>query len=149
MKRVALVFGVGYEHQPDTLADFRRYMDDTVAAIEVSQVGRDLAGFILDPQLPLRLDIPFTPLLRLQKRFTLGSLPPGIRAQLGQPWGPAEQVRYDRARRRVRRVFRGLPAAVRTATTRAQGPLMLWQAARHVRQFEAKQLNQTDDQAAA
>jgi uncharacterized protein (DUF2236 family) len=149
MKRVAVVFGVGEEHQPETLDDFRRYMADTLAAIEVTDVGRDLIGFILDPQLPLRLEVPFTPLLRLQRRFTLGSLPPEIRDQLGVTWGPDEQARYERARRRIRRVFRALPPAVRTAGTRAQGPLLLWQAARHVRQFEAAQADRARARAAA
>jgi uncharacterized protein (DUF2236 family) len=140
MKQVALVFGVGLEHQPDTLADFRRYLDETVAAMEVTDVGRDLAAFILDPQLPLRLDVPLTPLLRLQRLFTLGSLPEPIRAQLDVTWGPRDQARYDRARRRVRRVFGATPPPLRTALNRAGGPLVLWQAARHVRRFEAARL---------
>jgi len=79
MKEVAAAFGVGPEHQPETLEAFRRYMADTVASIEVTDVGKELAGFILDPRLPLRLDVPFTPLLRLQRLFTLGSLPPEVR----------------------------------------------------------------------
>lgn len=144
MKQVAAAFGVGLEHQPETLADFRRYMADTVAAIEVTDVGKDLAGFILDPQLPFRLDLPFTPLLRLQKLFTLGSLPAEVRDQLNVAWGPREQARYERARRRVQRVFRATPRALRTAGNRASGPLLLWQATRHVRQFEAKQRERTD-----
>ena len=138
MTRVAEVFGVGREHQPSTLADFRRYMDATVAAMEVTPVGRDLAAFILDPQLPLRLDVPFAPLLRLQRLFTLGSLPPSIREQLDVPWGPADQARYERARSRVRRTFRRTPTRLRTAANRAGGPVVLWQAGRHVRQFEQK-----------
>jgi uncharacterized protein (DUF2236 family) len=149
MKRVALVFGVGDEHQPATLADFNRYMADTVAGIKVTPVGRDLARFILDPQLPLRLDVPFAPLLRLQRLFTLGSLPPEIRDQLGVTWGPREQDRYDRARRRVRRVLRAVPPVVRTAGTRAHGSLLVWQAARHVRQFEAVQSQRARERAAA
>lgn len=138
MKRVAKVFGVGFEHQPVTLADFRRYMEETVAAIEITDVGKDLASFILDPQLPLRLDLPFTPLLRLQKLFTLGSLPPEIRNQLDATWGPREQARYDRAQRRVRRLFRLVPSPARTAGNRLSGKALLWQAERHVSAFEAK-----------
>jgi uncharacterized protein (DUF2236 family) len=149
MKRVAATFGVGPEHQPETLEDFRRYMAATVASIEVTDVGRDLAGFILDPRLPLRLEVPFTPLLRLQRLFTLGSLPPEVRDQLGVTWGPRDQARYDRARRRVQRVFRATPPALRTAGNRAGGPLLLWQARRHVRQFEAKQQGRPDRSTAA
>jgi uncharacterized protein (DUF2236 family) len=149
MQQVAVVFGVGLEHQPPSLAAFRDYMAETVAAMEVTDVGQDLIGFILDPRLPWRLDVPFSPLLRLQRLFTLGSLPPEIRNQLDVTWGTAEAARYERVRGRVRRVFRSLPAGVRTASTRAQGPLMLWQAARHVRQFEAKQAERARERAAA
>lgn len=139
MKQVALVFGVGLEHQPDTLADFRAYFDATVAGIEMSEVGKDLAGFILDPALPLGLHIPFKPLLRLQRLFTLGSLPGSVREQLHVEWGAREQARYDRAQRTVRRIFRAVPRPVRTSGNRVGGPILLWMAARHVRQFEDKQ----------
>ncbi len=139
MKRVAEVFGVRLEHQPDTLADFRRYFDETTAAMEVTDVGRDLAGFILDPELPLKLHVPFKPLLGAQRMFTLGSLPPGLRDQLDAEWSERDQVRYEKARRRVRRVFSAVPRPVRTFGNVIGGPGLLWMAARHVRQFEAKQ----------
>jgi uncharacterized protein (DUF2236 family) len=143
MKQVALAFGVGIEHQPETLADFRRYVASTVDEMAVTPVGRDLAGFILEPRLPLRLDVPFTPLLRLQRLFTLGSLPGPVRQQLGVPWDAGDQARYERARHRVRRVFRATPRPVRTAANRAGGPLLLWMAQRHVRDFEAAQRRRT------
>lgn len=146
MKQVALVFGVGPQHQPDTLADFRAYVESTVAQIEVTDVGRDLAGFILDPALPLGLHHPFKPLLRLQRLFTLGSLPPAVRDQLDATWGEREQARYERAQRVVRRTFRTLPRVVRTSGNRVGGPILLWMAARHVRQFEAKERARTSAQ---
>jgi uncharacterized protein (DUF2236 family) len=139
MQQVALAFGLGLEHQPETLADFRRYFDETCAAMDVTAVGRDLAGFILEPRLPLRLDVPFLPLLRVQRLFTLGSLPPVVRDQLGVPWSAAEQARYERARQRARRAFSILPRPVRTAGNRISGPIMLRMAARHVRQHDAEQ----------
>jgi uncharacterized protein (DUF2236 family) len=145
MKQVAVVFGLALEHQPDTLADFRRYVAETADSIEVTPVGRDLAGFILEPRLPLRLDVPFVPLLRGQRLFTLGTLPPAVRAQLGVPWSDADQARYERARQRVRRVFAALPRGVRTAGNRAGGPVMLRMAARHVRRFEARQTQPADE----
>ena len=139
MKQVAVAFGVGLAHQPETLAAFREYMDAAVAQIEVTDVGKDLARFILDPALPLGLHIPFKPLLALQRLFTLGSLPPSVRDQLGVTWGAREQARYDRAQRAVRRVFHVVPRPVRTAGNRVSGPVLLWMAARHVRQFEDRQ----------
>jgi uncharacterized protein (DUF2236 family) len=149
MKQVALLFGVGLEHQPATLADFRTYFADTVAGIEMTDVGKDLAGFILDPALPLGLHVPLKPLLALQRLFTLGSLPPSLRDQLGVAWGAHEQARYERAQRRVRGVFRALPRPVRTAGNRVGGPVLLWMAARHVRQFEDKQRDRTAQRRAA
>lgn len=146
MKQVALVFGVGLDHQPDTLAEFRAYVDSTVAQIEVTDVGKDLAGFILEPALPLHLHIPFRPLLRLQRLFTLGSMPPTVRDQLDVTWDEREQARYDRARGVVRRTFRILPRAVRTSGNRVSGPVLLWMAARHVRQFEDKQRHRTTNE---
>ncbi|MGH9275996.1 MAG: oxygenase MpaB family protein [Acidimicrobiales bacterium] len=144
MKRVAVAFGVGLEHQPESLADFRDYMAAAVAGIEMTDVGKDLAGFILDPALPLGLHIPFKPLLRVQRLFTLGSLPPAVRDQLDVDWSDREQARYDRAQRAVHRMFRVVPRPIRTSGNRVGGPILLWMAARHVRQFEDKQRARTD-----
>jgi uncharacterized protein (DUF2236 family) len=139
MQQVAEVFGVDPADQPATLADFRAYVDETVAAIEVTPVGRDLARFILEPTLPLGLHVPLAPVLSLQRRFTLGSLPPAVRDQLGVTWTEDDQARFERSERRVRAVFAALPRAVRTAGPRLQGVGLLWLARRHVRQWEARQ----------
>ena len=138
MVEVAEVFGCPRSAQPATYAEFASWFDETVAAMQVSDVGRDLAQFILDPTLPLRLDVPMKPLLRLQRLYTLGSLPPRLRAELGFAWSPSDQARYDRARARVRRVMRATPRAVRTAGTRVNNVYLLWLADRHVRQFDEK-----------
>jgi uncharacterized protein (DUF2236 family) len=139
MTRVAEAFGLERADQPATLADFRAYVDETVASIDVTPIGRDLARFILDPTLPFKLHIPFTPLLAIQRLFTLGSLPASIRDQLGVAWDARSQERYERAQRRVRGVFRAIPRPVRTLGPRVNGVLLLWLAQRHVDQFEAKQ----------
>jgi uncharacterized protein (DUF2236 family) len=149
MTRVAEVFGVARTHQPATLADFRAYMDETIAAIDVTAVGRDLASFILDPELPLGLHVPSKPLLRLQRRFTLGTIPAPIREQLGVPWSRDDQTRFERAQRRARTLFQALPRSVRTAPNRVTGPLLLWQAGRHVRQWEQRQRGAASERAAA
>jgi uncharacterized protein (DUF2236 family) len=138
MQEVAEVFGVDPADQPATLADFRAYVDETVAHLEVTPVGRDLARFILEPTLPLGLHVPLAPVLSLQRRFTLGSLPAAVRDQLGVTWTDDDQARFERAERRVRAVFSALPRAVRTAGPRLQGVGLLWLAQRHVRQWEAR-----------
>lgn len=138
MTRVAEVFGVARTDQPATLADFRAYVDETIATIDITAVGRDLASFILEPTLPLGLHVPFGRTLRLQRRFTLGTLPPTIREQLGVPWTDADQAAFERSERRVRATFRAAPRAVRTAGNRLSGHWLLWLAERHVRQWEAR-----------
>ena len=139
MTRVAAVFGVPRDQQPATIADFRAYVETTVATMDVTPIGKDLATFILDPTLPLGLHVPLKPLLAAQRMFTLGSLPAPIRDQLGVTWSARSQARYDRAQRTIRRVFRITPAPLRTAGPQLNGLFLLWLAGRHVRQFEARQ----------
>ena len=138
MTRVAELFGVSRSDQPATLADFRRYMDERIAAIEVTTVGKDLTAFILNPELPFGLQVPFKPLLGLQRLFTLGTLPSSIREQLDVPWTTADEERFERARHRVRSVFASMPRAVRTVPNRVSNPMLLWQAERHVRQWRER-----------
>ena len=149
MTRVAEVFGCPRSAQPATLADLRAYMDETIATIDVTAVGRDLASFILDPTLPLGLHVPFKPVLGLQRRFTLGTIPPPIRKQMGVEWTARDQEGFERAQARVRAIFRRTPRRVRTAPNRLSGPLMLWQAQRHVDQWEQQQRSSAADRRAA
>ena len=138
MQVVASEFGLSVADQPDTLADFRVWFDETVAAMRVTDVGRDLASFIVDPTLPLALHVPFAPLLSVQRVFSVGTLPPSLRTQLGFEWTARDEARLQRATRRVRTVFRATPRVVRTAPTRLNGVQLLWMAERHVRAFDAK-----------
>lgn len=138
MMRVALAFGLPLEDQPPTLVAFGRYFDETVAAMEVSDVGRDLASFIVDPTLPLNLHVPLRPLLKTQRTVSIGTLPVSLREQLGFEWNPRDQARLERVQRRARGAFRATPRAIRTVPTRLNGVQLLWMAERHVRQFEAR-----------
>ena len=138
MTEVAARFGLARRDQPESYVAFRRYVDETVAAMTVTDVGRDLGAFILDPALPLRLDVPMRPLVRLNRTLTLGMLPPSLRRQFGFPWSADDQQRYERTTRRFRRVFAATPRAVRTSGTRAQGVALLRIARRHVREFDER-----------
>ncbi len=148
MAQVAEVFGVGRAHQPTSLAEFRAYMADTVAALDVTPTGRELAAFILDPSLPLGLHVPLAPLLHLQRLFTLGSLPASLRDQLEVTWHAGDEARYRRAQRRVRRLFGVIPPPLRTAGNRLGGRVLLWQARRHVAAFDARPPASSDEAAA-
>ena len=138
MATVAERFGCPREAQPATIDDFARYVDETVAAMTVSDVGRDLGVFILDPVLPLGLHVPLRPVLRFQRLLTVGWLPASLRAQFGFAWSDEEQRRYERARRGLRALFRVTPRAVRTFGTRVQGVYLLALARRHVRRFDER-----------
>jgi uncharacterized protein (DUF2236 family) len=148
MQRVAEVFGIDRADQPATLEEFRAYVDEQVASLEVTDVAKDLIGFILDPVLPFGAHLPFVPLLRLQKLVTLGSLPEPIRAQLDVRWGPAEQARYDRFQRTMQRVFRATPRPLRVAPTRAYGRVLLALAERQVNRFDTRQPGRANEQEA-
>lgn len=138
MMRVAEVFGVPLDEQPADLAAFRAYVDATVAGLRITDVGKDLISFILDPELPLGLHRPLGPVLRVQRAVTLGSLPAPIRDQLDVPWTAAEQADHDRIVRRVRSVFRVVPRPLRTAGPRLSGLALLQLARRDVARFDAK-----------
>jgi uncharacterized protein (DUF2236 family) len=139
MTEVACRFGCTRADQPATYLDFRRYFDQTVAKMDVSDVGRDLGGFILAPALPLGLHLPLHPLLRFNRTLTVGLLPPELRARFGLAWSAADDAAFERHARRLRRLFARTPRALRTSGTRAQGVYLLWLARRHVRQFDERQ----------
>jgi uncharacterized protein (DUF2236 family) len=149
MKLVALAFGCPLDAQPATLADFRAYFEETVAALDVTPIGKDLAAFILDPTLPLGLHVPFKPLLALQRFYTLGFLPAHVREQLGQPWSDAQQRRYERVQWLARGWFYMVPRPLRTAGPRLNGQFLLWLAKRHVRQFDRKMQARASSEVAA
>jgi uncharacterized protein (DUF2236 family) len=138
MTRVAEAFGCPRGAQPATYADFRAYVDDTMDALDVSAVGKELAAFILEPTLPLGLHVPLRPLLSLQRLYTLGSLPASIRDQLGARWDDRDQARYDRVQRHARRLLSLTPRPLRIAGPRLNGVLLLGLAKRHVRQFDER-----------
>lgn len=138
MARVAELFGCDRADQPATYADFRAYFDATVASLEVTDVARDLGGFIVDPELPLRLHVPLGPALRLNRRLTIGTLPPAIREQFGFEWHAGEQQRFDRTLGRIRTIYRATPRPLRLAATRLNGMQLLYFARRHVREFDER-----------
>ena len=149
MTAVAEVFGCPRSAQPADYAAFRSYVDETMATMDVSAVGKDLAAYILDPTLPLGLHHPLRPLLSLQRLYTLGSLPASIRDQLVDSWSSADQARFEQVQRRARRLFSLTPAPLRTAGPRLNGLLLMGLARRHVRQFDEKMAGRAEARPAA
>lgn len=113
MMVVAELFGVPMAEQPPSLDAFRTYFHETVEHLEITDTGRDLTGFVVDPVLPLGLHAPLRPLLRLQRRLTIGRLPTALSQQFGFEWGRADDERFARFERRARKVFKLAPRLVR------------------------------------
>ncbi|MFB4310114.1 oxygenase MpaB family protein [Actinomadura sp. GTD37] len=105
---VAEVLGCPLESQPADLAAFRAYMAETLAALEVTDTAREVAGAVLWPR---RLRVLF-PALAVFRLVTAALLPEPLRAQYGLPWTPA--------RRRAAGLLLGAASAVHRVTP---GPL--------------------------
>ena len=138
MTRIAEAFGCPREAQPATYDDFRSYWDEQVRTIEVTDTGRMLARDILRPRLPLRLDVPLAPGLALFRLVSVGTLPAPIREGFGLSWTDERQRRLDRVHAVARRTFELVPRGARVGPVHLNGRLLLWQAGRHVAQFDAK-----------
>lgn len=139
MTRVAEVFGVPRDAQPADLDAFRVYFDETVASLEVTEVGRELGRFILRPELPARLDLPFAPLLALLRLVTVATLPDRMRAAYGLAWDAAIETRFEHVRGAIRAVNRATPRPLRTAPTAATIQVLLRQARQHVQEFDERE----------
>jgi uncharacterized protein (DUF2236 family) len=131
MMRVASAFGLPRSEQPASLAAFRAYFDETVATMQPSDVSRDLSQFIVDPTLPLRLHLPLSPLLRVQRTYSVGTLPARLRDELGFSWSARDQRSLDRITNVTRTVFRSTPRAIRVAPSRLNTRQLLFFADRH------------------
>jgi len=138
MTVVAEAFGCPRSEQPADYPAFAAYWDEQVRTIEVTDVARRLAGDILRPRLPLQLHVPLAPALAIQRLVAVGTTPAPLREQFGLDWDDDQQRRLDRVHAIARRANRLLPRPVRTAPVHLHGRLLLHQARKHVRAFDAK-----------
>ncbi|WP_243723323.1 oxygenase MpaB family protein [Actinomadura sp. 7K507] len=79
---VAEVLGCPLESQPADLAEFRAYMAETLAALEVTDAAREVAAAVLWPR-KLRVLAPGLAVFRL---ITAALLPEPLRERFGLPW---------------------------------------------------------------
>lgn len=106
---VAEVLGCPPDLQPADLAAFRRYMDGRIAALEVSDTGREVARAVLHAE-RLRW---LAPALWLNRFVTTGLLPPRLRAEFGLPWSDRDDRRLWRLLRVGAAGYRLVPGPVR------------------------------------
>jgi uncharacterized protein (DUF2236 family) len=84
------LFGVPESSIPATLADFEEYVAAMVGGdvLAVSAESREIAASILRPPMPLGV----REAMRVMNLFTVGLLPPAIRARYDLAWGIAGDV---------------------------------------------------------
>jgi len=95
---------------PPDRAAFQEYWEASLAKVEMDDTTRTyLTDFV-----ELRfLHWPFRALGPVNKFFTTGFLPQLFRDELGLPWGPAQQRRFDRIVQNLAALNRALPRPLR------------------------------------
>jgi uncharacterized protein (DUF2236 family) len=98
MKRQAVAFGVPEDLLPGSFEGFRRYVDEMVATLEVTEEARELSRGVLRPPSPA----PLRPAVAVMRFVTAGLLPERIRGAYGLRWSPGRE-----------RVLAGVAASIR------------------------------------
>ena len=108
--------------------------------MEPSSVSRDLAAFIASPVLPFGVHVPLAPLLRVQRTFSVGTLPARLRDELGFTWTSRDERALARTIGVTRAVFRATPRPLRVAPSVLNTKQLLW--------FADRRVNDRDDSSA-
>jgi uncharacterized protein (DUF2236 family) len=109
MRRMGTAFGVPEDLHPPTYAEFRAYMDRTIAQLEIGEEGRRVARAVLSQPAPLVV----FPVGLLFGLASVSLLPPGIRSDLGLRWNSKTERAADVMAATVRRTVPLLPDRVR------------------------------------
>src|SRR3954451_22851045 len=112
-KILAEVLGVPMRAQPDDLDDFRTYVRDTVASLEVSDAGRQLARKVFHPQVPWFAGPVTEPVMMLAQQITVGLLPRPLREGFGFSWDARRKAALLLAGAAARQVLPRMPAILR------------------------------------
>ena len=113
--RIGTALGMPAADWPIDRAAFRRYWDETVAGLVVSDAARRVAWSVLHPHnVPVAVRIAM-PLARL---ITAGLLPDTIAAGYRVRWTPRWRRRYARAIAVLRAVYPQVPPALRRLPSR-------------------------------
>ncbi|MDX2168980.1 MAG: oxygenase MpaB family protein [Deltaproteobacteria bacterium] len=110
-RRTARLFGIPAALIPSTLDDFRLYWRDMLRGptLTVGPEARAIAAALLSPPLPFGL----RQLAGATRLFTIGLLPPRLRARYGYDWGPLRERTLDTAALALRAATPLLPVALR------------------------------------
>jgi uncharacterized protein (DUF2236 family) len=113
-KQLGEKFGVPYDEQPATLADFREYFDDVVhggQTLRVTAELRDVADATLRPTLPVGFVA--RPAVEYFNLVTTALLPEWLRDELGLPWTSTRARMHAAQRAVIRRLVPALPGLLR------------------------------------
>ena len=96
---------------PPTFGRFQEYVDDMIRGdvLAIGPASREIAASILRPAVPLGLAQVF----RAANLFTVGLLPPPIRARYGLSWSAAQERALRALVTLARRVLPFVPQRVR------------------------------------
>jgi uncharacterized protein (DUF2236 family) len=114
MKPVAEAYGIPREVQPPDWPAFRDYFERMLAdGLRPTEVTRDVADSILNPELPSLARPPALPAVEAIRLVTVGTLPASLRDELGLPWGPLRERLLGASQATIRRLLPLLPGLVR------------------------------------
>jgi uncharacterized protein (DUF2236 family) len=109
MKRMGAAFGIPDDAHPATYADFRAYVDRTVADMPIGNESRAVARQVLTPDMPVLV----APLGLLGGLASVGLLPPRVREGLGLRWNHGAEVAFAALGAALRATVPLLPDRVR------------------------------------
>ena len=113
-KQLGEKFGVPYDEQPTTLADFNDYRDEVIyggQTLRVTDELRDVADATLHPRLPVGFVA--RPAVEYFNLVTTALLPEWLRDELGLPWTPTRARMHAAQRAVIRRLVPALPGLLR------------------------------------
>lgn len=107
----ARLFGIPHAMLPKRLMDFRDYMRGMVTGeiLAVGPASREIAASILQPPVPAGL----RHLFQAANLFTVGLLPPRLRARYGLSWSPARAAVLAAIARAPRLLLPFVPSRIR------------------------------------
>jgi uncharacterized protein (DUF2236 family) len=114
MKPVSEAYGIPTRHQPRDWAAFREYFAGMLeGGLRVTEITRDVADAVINPELPLPARLPARPAVEAVRLLTIGTLPQGLREGLGLGWGPLRGRLLDASQGTIRRLLRVTPGPLR------------------------------------
>jgi uncharacterized protein (DUF2236 family) len=113
--RLGEAYGIPRERQPADYAAFRRYWGAMLASgLRVTEVTHDVVDAIANPPLPAFWRPAARPALEAIRLVTIGTLPEGLRHELGLGWGPGRERLLAASQLAIRRLMPVLPGVLRT-----------------------------------